>query len=163
MKNRISELPSLTAQLKGRAVFGKSVRVAFLGCLVALSMAAQKCDSETLFKSNFDSTAVNNPPSTNQAVGTATFFGVPGSVLVVPAPPDAAPPAKWLRIIQSNNPHSSHFHGRLKRKPGLGTYVVRPLWSSPMVIPGLSRLSLKTSTTRDSWVSNSCPTAAFAL
>jgi hypothetical protein len=100
--------------------------------LVPLTMGLDSCKSETFFKSNFDSTPVNQPPSSTQAVGTATISGLPGSVLVAPAPPDAAPPAKWLRIFRLNDPSQiAVFRGQLKQQAGNGLYV----FSTALVIP----------------------------
>ena len=106
-------------------------RVLFLCFLVALTTAGS-CNSETLFKSNFDATDFNQPPSPTQAVGTASFSGRPGSVLVAQAPPNASPPAKWLRITRPNDPAQvSSFQGKLVRQPGNGTYV----FSTALFIP----------------------------
>src|SRR6185295_19083745 len=96
------------------------------------TIGAKNCQSETLFKSNFDTTAFNQPPATTQAVGTASVSGVPGSVLVVQAPPNAAPPAKWLKIFRPNDPSQiSIFRGQLKRQAGNGMYV----FTATLVIP----------------------------
>jgi hypothetical protein len=105
-------------------------RMLLLGILAAATTAGS-CSSETLFQSNFD-TALDQPPSSTQAVGTAEITGAPGSVLVAAAPPDAAPPAKWLRIFRPNDPSQiSVFRGKLFRQAGVGTYV----FSSAVVIP----------------------------
>jgi hypothetical protein len=40
------------------------------------------CNNETLFKSNFDQTAVGQPPAAAQAVGTAALDGPPGAVTI---------------------------------------------------------------------------------
>jgi hypothetical protein len=99
--------------------------------LVALTTAGN-CNTETLFKSNFDATNLDQPPSPTQEVGTASFAGPPGGVLVAAAPPNAAPPAKWLRIIRPNNQAQvSSFQGKLVRQPGTGTYV----FSTALFIP----------------------------
>lgn len=115
-----------------RARVGNMRRVLLLGFLVALTTAGS-CNSETLFSSNFDSTATNQPPSPTQAVGTASFDGSPGSVLVVAAPPDAAPPAKWLRINCKSGitGQACSFQGKLAQFKGNGTYV----FSAEMFMP----------------------------
>jgi hypothetical protein len=103
-----------------------------LACIFATFTIAGSCNSETLFSSNFDSTDFNQPPSATQSVGTAEIAGVPGSVLVAQAPPDASPPAKWLKIVRPSDPSQiSVFRGKLIRQPGNGTYV----FSSALVIP----------------------------
>lgn len=101
---------------------GKIRRTIFLGFIIVLT-AAGSCNSETLFKSNFDATAVNQPPSPAQAVGTASIDGPAGSVLVVAAPPDAQPSGKWLQISRPAGPQVASFQGKLTRQPGTGTYV----------------------------------------
>jgi len=103
-----------------------------LACFLTAVTTAGSCSSETLFKSNFDATDLNQPPSATQAVGTAELAGLPGSVLVAAAPPDAAPPAKWLKVFRPNDPSQiSVFRGKLIRAPGNGTYV----FSCALVIP----------------------------
>src|SRR6516162_3939027 len=49
------------------------------------------CASETLFQSNFDSTAIGQPPAAVQATGTANVFGPPGSV-------------HWLQVSRASLP-----------------------------------------------------------
>lgn len=93
-----------------------------LGFVIALTTAGS-CNSATLFQSNFDSTAVNQPPSPTQAVGTASIDGPPGSVLVVAAPPNAQPSGKWLQISRPNGPQVASFQGKLTQQQGNGTYV----------------------------------------
>lgn len=105
-------------------------RLIFVIVLVALTTAGS-CNSETLFKSNFDGTAVNQPPAANQEVGTASVDGPPGSVLVVTAPPNAQPSGKWVQISRPTGPQVASFQGKLKRQPGDGTYV----FSTALFIP----------------------------
>src|SRR2546421_5515492 len=76
---------------------GKARLILLLGFLVALTTAGS-CNSPALFQSNFDTTAVGQPPSPTQAAGTASVDGPTGSVLVVAAPPNAQPSGKWLQI-----------------------------------------------------------------
>ncbi len=59
------------------------------------------CSSETLFQSNFDSTAVGQPPAQVQAIGTANVFGPDGSVVVAGAPGQTT--GKWVQIGRANN------------------------------------------------------------
>jgi hypothetical protein len=58
------------------------------------------CNTETLFQSNFDSTAVGQPPAQIQATGTANVFGPNGSVVVVGAPGQAT--GKWLQVRRAS-------------------------------------------------------------
>src|SRR6516162_11116404 len=60
------------------------------------------CASETLFQSNFDSTAIGQPPAAVQATGTANVFGPPGSVVVVGAPGSAS--GHWLQVSRASLP-----------------------------------------------------------
>ena len=60
------------------------------------------CASETLFQSNFDSTAIGQPPAPAQATGTANVFGPPGSVVVVGAPGSAS--GHWLQVSRASLP-----------------------------------------------------------
>jgi len=107
------------------------VKVLFWCGLLALLLTTG-CKQQTLFESNFDTT-VNQPPSPAQKVGTATFSGGPGSVLVVAAPPDASPPTKWLRISRaSTNANTGPapltiFQGNMTKAPGNGKYTFSTL------------------------------------
>lgn len=105
-------------------------RLLFVIVLFALTTAGS-CNSETLFQSNFDATAVNQPPAANQQVGTASVDGPPGSVIVVAAPPNAQPSGKWLHVSRPNGPQVASFQGKLKQQPGDGTYV----FSTALFIP----------------------------
>ena len=58
------------------------------------------CSDATLFRSNFDETAIDQPPAGTPGVGTAALAGPPGSVLVVAAP--AGLNGKWLRLRRPN-------------------------------------------------------------
>lgn len=105
-------------------------RLLFVIVLFALTTAGS-CNSEKLFQSNFDATAVNQPPAANQQVGTASVDGPPGSVIVVAAPPNAQPSGKWLQVSRPNGPQVASFQGKLKQQPGDGTYV----FSTALFIP----------------------------
>ena len=54
--------------------------------LLAVLIFLTGCAQETLFQSNFDQTPTGQPPSANQAVGTANVDGPAGSVIVVTSP-----------------------------------------------------------------------------
>ena len=93
-------------------------RVASIGALVLIT----GCTKETLFQSNFDPTPVGQPPSTMQAVGTATIDGPPGSVIVV-APP-VTPSGKWVQINRPNGPNVAGFQGKFSQFRGDSVYTV---------------------------------------
>jgi hypothetical protein len=105
-------------------------RLLFLLVLLALTTAGS-CNSEKLFQSNFDATAINQPPAANQQVGTASVDGPAGSVIVVAAPPNAQPSGKWLQVSRPDGPQVASFQGKLKQQPGDGTYV----FSTALFIP----------------------------
>ena len=110
---------------------GKAKLILLLGFLVALTTAGS-CNSPALFQSNFDATAVGQPPSAAQAVGTASVDGPAGSVLVAAAPPNAQPSGKWLQIkIANKSGQVASFQGKLTQQPGNGTYV----FSTALFIP----------------------------
>ena len=87
---------------------------------VALTLLAG-CASETLFQSNFDATAVGQPPAHLQATGTANVFGPAGSVVVVAAPGRAT--GKWVQIGRANNrANIAGMQGVLSAVRGPGQY-----------------------------------------
>jgi len=61
----------------GRA--GKTKRAFCHACLLMIFLLATSCNAHTLFQSNFDTTALNQPPAPSQSVGTVTTRG---SILV---------------------------------------------------------------------------------
>lgn len=124
-----------------RTGVGKMRRLLFLGFLIALTTAG--CNSETLFKSNFDVTAVNQPPSPTQEVGTASIDGPAGSVLVVAAPPDAQPSGKWLQISRPTGPQVASFQGKLTQQPGTGTYVFSTVLFMPQNNSGVATIQFE--------------------
>src|SRR5258706_14277422 len=75
------DVTPLTIGATSLMVIGKARLILLLCFLVALTTAGS-CNSPTLFQSNFDATAVGQPPSAAQAVGTASVDGPEGSVLV---------------------------------------------------------------------------------
>jgi hypothetical protein len=79
------------------------------------------CARETLFRSNFDSTPVGQPPATVQDVGTATIDGPPGSVIVI-APP-VSPSGKWVQISRPNGPEVAGLQGKFSQFRGDGVYT----------------------------------------
>jgi hypothetical protein len=94
--------------------------------------------TETLFQSNFDSTAVGQPPSHVQQVGTANIFGPAGSVVVV-APP-VTPSGKWVQISRPTGPAVAGMQGNFSQFRGDGTYT----FSTILYIPSSSSNGLAT-------------------
>lgn len=116
--------------------------VLFVGSLIALTTAGS-CNSETFFKSNFDATAVNQPPAATQAVGTASVDGPPNSVIVVAAPPNAQPSGKWLQVSRPNGGQVASFQGKLKQQPGNGTYVFSTAMFMPQKNSGVATIQFE--------------------
>jgi hypothetical protein len=108
-----------------RTGVGKMRRILFLGFLIALT-AAGSCNSETLFKSNFDATAINQPPATQQAVGTVT---IDGGVRVAAVPDTSS--TKWVRFSHVSGSDVARLHCNLSKAPGDGTYVFSTLLLFP--------------------------------
>jgi hypothetical protein len=77
------------------SAMGRILRCAIVGLILVTGCHP----TETLFQSNFDSTALGQPPSHIQQVGTANIFGPPGSVVIV-APP-VTPTGKWVQISRT--------------------------------------------------------------
>ena len=73
MRASITE-PGLAAPMARPAIATMFRRLPFALALTVLA----GCASETLFQSNFDSTAIGQPPAPVQATGTANVFGPPG-------------------------------------------------------------------------------------
>ena len=122
------ELTPLRTGATWLMAIGKARLILSLGFLVALTTAGS-CNSPALFQSNFDATAVGQPPSPAQAAGTAS---VEGSVVVVAAPPNAQPSGKWLQVkIVSGSRQVASFQGKLTQQPANGTYV----FSTALFIP----------------------------
>ena len=117
-------------------------RIIFLCFLIALTTTGG-CNSNTLFKSNFDSSALNQPPSPTQEVGTAGIDGPAGSVLVVSAPPDAQPSGKWLQISRPPGPLVASFQGKLAQQPGNGTYVFSTALFMPQNNSGIATIQFE--------------------
>lgn len=69
--------------------------------VAALTALAACAPTETLFQSNFNSTPVGDGPAAAQAVGTASNFGPPGSVVI--AGPLSGETDNWIHISRANN------------------------------------------------------------
>jgi hypothetical protein len=93
------------------------VRIVLFAALCLLT----GCSGETLFRSNFDSTPVGQPPATMQDVGTAIIDGPPGSVIVI-APP-VSPSGKWVQISRPNGPEVAGLQGKFSQFRGDGMYT----------------------------------------
>lgn len=87
---------------------------------------------ETLFRSDFDQTAVMQPPSPQQAVGTAN---VDAGVSVINPPPQVVSSGKWVQIKRSKGPGApnSDFLGQFSEFRGDGVYT----FSATIVMPSL--------------------------
>ena len=103
-------------------------RIWRIGFVVVVGQLAG-CSTETLFKSNFDPTPINQPPAHVQAVGTANIHGPAGSVLVI-APP-VQPSPKWVQIARANQPDVAGIQGNFSQFRGDGTYT----FSATLFIP----------------------------
>ena len=75
---------SLNGQQRSKRASGNINRLSLGICLLPVLLAA--CAQQTLFQSNFNSTAAGQPPSHAQPVGTVNISGPPGSVIVVASP-----------------------------------------------------------------------------
>lgn len=105
-----------------------------LGAVSALLLLSG-CASETLFRSDFSPTAIGQPPSHSQAVGTANVWGP--SVTVVAAPPDASPSGKWVEITRMPNPSTTAgFQGVFTRIAGDGQYTFSAILYMPTATTG---------------------------
>jgi hypothetical protein len=101
--------------------------VAYAGLLVLPA-----CASETLFRSDFTNTPVNQPPATAQSVGTAHVDGPVGSVKVIAAP--VAPSGKWVQVSRPNGPAVAGMQGKFSQFKGDGEYT----FSATMFMPSQS-------------------------
>ena len=103
--------------------------VAHLGLLAALA-CLPGCAGETLFRSNFDPTPVNQPPLEVQEVGTVQVAGPPGSVFVIPPPVE--PSGKWVAVRRPTADSAiAGLQGRLSEFRGEGEYT----FSTTLFIP----------------------------
>lgn len=101
------------------------------------------CASETLFRSNFDQTPIDQPPATMQDTGTAHIQGPAGSVLIV-APP-VLPSGKWVRISRPDGPEVAGFQGTFSQFRGDSVYT----FSTMMFMPsgsGIATIQFETFT-----------------
>jgi hypothetical protein len=120
-----------------RARVGNIRRVFLLGLLIALTTAGS-CNSETLFKSNFDATAINQPPAPQQEVGTVT---VDGGVRVATVPDTSS--TKWARFSRISGSNDAVLHCNLSKAPGDGTYVFSTLLFVPSGGAGLAAIQFE--------------------
>ena len=100
-----------------RARVGKVKRAFWRGSLLMVLLLTTGCNSETLFKSNFDATAVNQPPAFMQEVGSVT---VDGTVLVQVIP---STNLKGVQFDPLSSPNNTELRGELVDPQGNGTYV----------------------------------------
>ncbi len=124
----------------------RSSAIAGIGCRLPLTLALMilgGCQSATVFQSNFNATAVGQPPASAQATGTATTFGAPSSVAVIVSP--VPPGDRWLQVSRASRANNSApisgMLGTLAAQPG-GQYN----FQSAMFMPsgsGLATLSFE--------------------
>jgi len=101
-----------------------------IACASLLLLPA--CETETLFRSDFNTTPVNQPPATAQPVGTAHVDGPAGSVKVIAAP---VPPAnQWVQVSRPNGPAVAGMQGKFSQFRGDGNYT----FSATMFMPSQS-------------------------
>jgi hypothetical protein len=105
---------------------GRTFLAIFLAIIVLLMPG---CNSETLFRANFD-TAIGSPPAHAQAIGTANISGPAGSILINTV--SGVTPAKWLQVRRANNQVDiCAFQGNFSQFRGDGSY----LFSTALYIP----------------------------
>jgi hypothetical protein len=97
---------------------GKMKQAFGRGSLLMIFLLTTGCNSQTLFQSNFDATAVNQPPAPSQSVGTVTTQGsvrvqvIPGTNL------------KGVQFDPRSNPNdNTALRCELSVPQGNGTYV----------------------------------------
>lgn len=88
-----------------------------------LGLLLAGCNTETLFQSSFNTNALDAPPAPNQAVGTVSVAGDPGSVVVVATPPNATSD-QWVQIgrLQARTSAVASMEGNLSAVRGPGKY-----------------------------------------
>ncbi len=97
---------------------------AFSIVLWVVVMTLTGCASTTLFKSDFDPSAIGQPPAHAQPVGTAD---VSGSIAVIGPP--VSPSGKWVAVRRAATPPDQSpsplaiFQGNLVSSQGVGTYT----------------------------------------
>lgn len=92
-------------------------KVALIGVLALVG-----CETTTLFQSDFDANAVNQPPAPTQKVGRIEVDAPAGSVVVVPAPPGAGG-GNWVQIGRPTGPNVSTLQARLSELAGQGQHT----------------------------------------
>lgn len=75
-------------------------KMKFLVLIFFSLIMVSSCTTETIFKSNFNSTVINNPPSTAE-VGTIALDAPPGLIKVIASPVGTS--EKWVQITRPNN------------------------------------------------------------
>jgi hypothetical protein len=110
-------------------------RICVRFALIVAAVTMSGCASETLFRSNFDATPEGQPPSPNQAVGTAAVFGPPGSVKIVTGVPGLN--GKFLEISRPTGPDVAGMQGKFSEFRGNGRYT----FSATVVMPVNSQVA----------------------
>lgn len=112
-----------------RARVDRVTRVLLLFLVTVLITGATGCNSDTLFKSNFDANAINQPPAPAQAVGTVN---VEGNVVVTTLPD--LPSVKGVRLDPAQSSAFNVLTCNLAPHPADGTYV----FSAHLFLPSAS-------------------------
>src|SRR3954453_17324977 len=89
--------------------------------LLAALMLFASCNRETIFQSDFNATAINNPPATAQKTGTVAIDGPAGNVKVVASPVTTSD--RFVQITRTNGqPSVTGLQCNFSKFIGNGTY-----------------------------------------
>jgi len=120
----------VTSRASTRRRYLTRAKPAFHGGLLAALALFTGCATETLFKSNFDPTPINQPPAHVQEVGTANVDGPAGNVIVVVPP--VTPSGKWVEVRRPNTQSPvAGLQGNFSQFRGEGVYT----FSAALFIP----------------------------
>ena len=89
----------------------------FLLCLLVILTMGSSCNSDTLFRSDFDSNTINQPPAQSQPVGT---IAVEGGIVVATLP--GLPSVKGVRLDPHTGAGEPRLLCNLVQHPPNGTY-----------------------------------------
>jgi hypothetical protein len=107
----------------------KTIRVALLTSLAAIAGCASQDPSQTLFRSNFDTSDVGAAPTGAQFRGTLAVVGDAGGAKVI-TPPDGSS-GNWLQAGASQTGTVSGVEGRLAGQPAPGLFQFATLLDLP--------------------------------
>jgi hypothetical protein len=95
-----------------------------VGIVLVASLLASGCATETLFQSGFNNNPIGAPPPAAQTVGTIVPAGLPGSIVVVAAPPGAPAAEHWVQISRAAGPDITTMLCNFSQFRGDGTYTL---------------------------------------